>query len=88
VPGAVVSYAGLNVLGAAEASSDNINVVPGDVSLDFDSSSFSGGSNSLLSTGAQAEVVHFAVDSSFPILSTNFVLHGPVETAAAILVAL
>lgn len=71
----VLSYAGLGVLASASAS--DITVVPGDISLDFDSSTFTVSGP----TAAQGEVVQFSLTSTYPIDSTTFSLHNPSVSA-------
>jgi hypothetical protein len=69
------SYVGLNLLPSLNSSANpaNINVIPGSPGLMFESGDFSVSSTLLAS---QAEMVHFQVNSTTPILSTSFFLEN------------
>jgi MYXO-CTERM domain-containing protein len=70
------SYVGLNVLSAnnSAASEGSINVAPGNLGLEFDSSDFTEQSGLVSS---QAELVQFALSSAQPITDTTLDLADP-----------
>ena len=70
------SYVGLSILGGTSVLPDFITVVPGAPGLSFQGE-FSVGDPILSS---EAELVHFLMTSTTPILSTTFTLQNPIVT--------
>jgi len=78
------SYVGLNLLGSNNSSANpaNINVVPGNLGLQFNSIDFSE-SSTLLSS--QAELVHFFLDGGAnPLTQTTLSLNSVATSAGAL----